>query len=119
MKKILIVDDDIAILDAMQIILEEEGYMVKTSIDGKQIGTDIRDFEPNLILLDIWMSGKSGLEIAEELRKDAATRLVPIIMMSALTDGKKAVRNIGVNDYLMKPFTIKEITEKVKKHLQK
>lgn len=116
MKKILVVDDDQSILDALNIILHDEGYEVKFLSEGTHIQQHIRTFAPDLILLDIWMSGKDGIQIAQELKKDPRTRTIPCIIISALSDGEKVAKKQGV-DFLMKPFTISDLLGKIKKYI--
>lgn len=116
MKKILIIDDDIAILDALKIILDDAGYEVVTCNDGRKAMEEIQSLTPDLLLLDIWMSGKDGLEIAKEVKQHEKTKGTPIIMISALTDGQKVTKKLGL-DFLMKPFTIKDILTKIHTYL--
>lgn len=116
MKKILVIDDDVAILDALRIILEDAGYEVVACSDGRKAIEYIQTVTPSLLLLDIWMSGKDGLEIAEEIKQRKETKNIPIVMISALSNGQKATKKLGL-DFLMKPFTIKDILTKVHKYL--
>lgn len=116
MKKVLLVDDDLAILDALQIILSDAGYATKTVREGENVLSAVDDFHPDMLFLDIWMSGKDGLEVAAELKKNDKTKHIPIVMISALSHAEKAARQIGADDYLMKPFTIAEVLTKTKKY---
>ena len=114
-KKILIADDDPAILDSMQELLEDEGYIVETAADGRTV-EEVEDELPDLILLDIWMSGIDGRDIARKLKSQEATRHIPIVMFSANKDTEKIARESGAEDFLAKPFEIDELLDKVAKY---
>lgn len=116
--KILVADDNPAILDALQIILEDAGYKVKTTIDGVEALEMQRDF-PDLILLDIWMSGIDGRDICKQLKKNKATRDIPIIMVSATKNIEQIAKASGADDYVSKPFQLDHLLEVVAKHINK
>jgi DNA-binding response OmpR family regulator len=116
MARVLVVDDDQAILDSTKLILECEGYEVITISDGemvKHIGEDL----PDLILLDIWLSGADGTEIAQYLKAQHLTRHIPIILFSANRNIESLVRKTGVEDALVKPFDVHDLLHKVKRHV--
>ncbi len=113
-KKILVADDDPAILDAVKIILEDEGYEVDTTVDGETVVKMFED-QPDLLLLDIWMSGQDGRDICKALKAQQTTKHIPIIMVSANRDTEDIAREAGANDFLGKPFDIDKLLEKVKK----
>jgi len=115
MKKILIVDDDGAILEAMSLILIEHGYAVETTTDGKKIKKIRRNF-PDLILLDIWMPRDHGGTICRDLKSRKATKNIPIILFSANKDTRQIARQSGADDYLEKPFDIDYLLKKVRLH---
>ncbi|MEX1997447.1 MAG: response regulator [Candidatus Andersenbacteria bacterium] len=115
-KKIVVADDDPAIVDAIRLILEDEGYSVRIVTDGKEISNLHTDL-PDLILLDIWMSGRDGREIAQQLKAHAATKNLPIIVISAHRETKKIARAINADGFLLKPFEIEALLRTVKKHL--
>ena len=116
MKKILVADDDSAICDSVRIILEEEGYFVDTTVDGNTILKMKNNF-PDLLLLDIWMSGMDGREIAKQLKRNNSTSKIPIIMISASRDIGKSAKEAGANDFLAKPFKMDDLLTKVAKQL--
>jgi CheY-like chemotaxis protein len=115
-KRVLIADDDSAILEVVQLILEDAGYTAVTAVSGEAIYKMEKDF-PDLILLDIWMSGTDGRDICTYVKKNERTRNIPIIMVSANKNTKKIAREVGADDFLTKPFEIDELLEKVKKCL--
>ncbi len=114
-KKILLVDDDLAILDAMSIMLEDEGYEVEVSSDGNP-EKNIEKFAPDLILLDIWMSGIDGRTICKTLKTKKETKHIPIIMVSANKDAEKISQDAGANGFLSKPFEMKELFSIITEH---
>lgn len=114
-KKIVIADDDPGILDSLCIMLEFEGYQVKCT----PIGTDLlaMDQYPDLVLLDIWMSGVDGRDICKQLKKQPETSNIPIIMISASNEIEHSARAAGANDFVAKPFSISSLLETIEKHI--
>jgi DNA-binding response OmpR family regulator len=115
-KKILVADDDPSIVDAIQLILEDEGYLVETATKGEYV-KNLQDDLPNLILLDIWMSGVSGNEVCRYLKLKKKTKHIPVIMISANRDIEKISKECGAQDFIPKPFDINELLEKIKKYI--
>lgn len=115
-KKILIADDDPAILDVLTLLLEETGYEVQTT-GGEATMRDFQQGAPDLLLLDIWMSGWSGRDICRLLKRQEATRHLPIILISANNEVEKIAREAGADDFLAKPFNLDEIVEKIEHYL--
>lgn len=113
---VLIADDDLAIIDALEILLESEGYAVATIASG-DIVRETERLRPDLVLLDIRMSGQDGREICRRLKAGAATRGTPVIMFSANHDGATMAREVGADDFLAKPFDMDELLGKVAAHL--
>lgn len=117
-KKILIVDDDPDILDALQFMLEEEGYQVRATEKGdyaEQLPKDSTEL-PDLIILDVLLSGKDGRTIAQKLKSDQKTKQIPIIMISAHPTAEDSARRCGADDFLAKPFDIQILLDKVKNY---
>lgn len=115
-KKILVADDDHGIIDAMQILLEDEGYEVITAIDADAIQDKIEQ-HPDLIFLDIWMSGINGTTICKKIKEDDKTKQLPVIMFSANRDTEDISRQCGADGFLSKPFDIKELLELVHNYI--
>ncbi|MEO6452752.1 MAG: response regulator [Ginsengibacter sp.] len=113
-KKILVADDDPAIIDVLTLMLEEAGYQVYASANGHTV-TDVNKIHPDLILLDILMSGISGHEICKELRNQPSTKHIPVIMISASKDSKEIALNACANDFIAKPFEMDSLLRKVAK----
>lgn len=117
MKKILVVDDDKDIIDALEIILETEGYIVSKISNGDETYKIVKDFNPNLILLDILMSGNDGRSICKILKSNQNTSSIPIILMSAHPLAVKEYSNYGGDAFLPKPFDTEELLQIVKEYI--
>jgi len=115
-KKILVADDNPAILDALKIMLEEEGYAVETTVDGAT-ALDMKGRLPDLLLLDIWMSGIDGRDICKHLKKTTATKHIPVIMVSATKDIEQIAKDSGANDFISKPFQMEHLLAIVAKQV--
>lgn len=114
-KRILIADDDQSILEVIQLILEDEGYKVDTSVDGEDIFNMKSDF-PDLLLLDIRMSGIDGRDICKYVKSHHHIKNIPVIMISANKDTEQIAKKVGADDFLTKPFEIDDLIGKVKKY---
>jgi len=110
---ILVADDDDAIADAIQLILESEGYSVKTTADTKAVSS-LSQALPDLLLLDIWLSGVDGRDICRLLKSKKETAGLPIILVSASRDVQQSAKEAGANDFIAKPFEMAELLQKVK-----
>lgn len=113
-KKIFISDDDTDILSILRLMLQTRGYAIYTSTFAYDL-VDNKDIVPDLILLDIWMSGIDGRVIARQLKDDPVTRDIPIIFISANSRIKEIAEECGVEDFIAKPFEMEELLRKVKK----
>lgn len=120
--RILIVDDEQDICEILQYNLETEGYEVTTANSAEEALEVIRAEEikdeaalPDLILLDVMMGEMSGFQMARRLKENAPTALIPIIFITALDDEDNTVKglNIGADDYMAKPLSMKEVKARV------
>ncbi|GAC1302063.1 MAG: hypothetical protein NVSMB24_05990 [Mucilaginibacter sp.] len=116
LKKIMIADDDPGILDAVSIMLEYEGYDVESTLNGADLLT-MQGELPDLLLLDIWMSGNDGRDICRHLKQTALTSALPIVMISASRDIERSAIEAGADDFLAKPFDMADLINKIEKHL--
>lgn len=114
--KILVIDDDKAILDVVKIILEENKYQVATLGEGAEIVAKVKKINPILILLDIWLSGFDGYDLTQLLKNDPATAIIPIVMISANNETEKISKNAGADAFLLKPFNIDDLLTMVKQY---
>ena len=112
MKKILVVDDEQPISDIVKFNLTKEGYDVYTAYDGEEALQQVKEVEPDLILLDLMLPKIDGLEVAREVRK---THDMPIIMVTAKDSeiDKVLGLELGADDYVTKPFSPAELTARV------
>lgn len=104
-KKILVIDDEKDILEAVRIILESRGYEVITLSNFHDV-SEIHTHQPDLILLDFLLVGKNGKEVCEELKQNTQTSKIPIIILSAhpLSKLKSFINPTDVAGYIQKPF---------------
>jgi DNA-binding response OmpR family regulator len=117
-KKILVVDDEEPIRKIVDYALTEAGYEVHLAQDGEGAEFLIAEVKPDLVVLDVMLPGKSGLDIARDLR---ATSGVPIIMLSARGDEVDRILGLefGADDYVTKPFSPRELVSRVKAILRR
>lgn len=113
----MIADDDHAIVDAVQAMLEFGGYEATFTYDGASI-LDMKENLPDLILLDIWMSGTDGRDVCKALKQSDHTRNIPVVMISASTDLDKSAKEAGADDFLEKPFDMDELLIKIAAQLE-
>jgi Response regulator containing CheY-like receiver, AAA-type ATPase, and DNA-binding domains len=118
MANILVVDDSNDILDVMQYVLEMEGYEVRSVMGRKDLMDELKNFTPDLIILDILLSGDNGREICKAIRANEATKHVPVLLMSASPKLLKNYEECGATDAISKPFHLPELTDKVRSALQ-
>ncbi len=114
-KKIMIADDDPAIVDSLTMMLEYGGYEVTSTLDGATI-LNTKSPLPDLLLLDIWMSGEDGKEICKTLKSKKKTKHFPIILLSASQDIEKAVKESGADGYIAKPFQMNDLFAMIEKY---
>lgn len=113
-KKIMIADDDPGIVDAVEMILEFEGYQVSSTVNGATV-LDMKEELPDLLLLDIWMSGQDGRDICRKLKSTASLKNIPVIMISASKDIAASAIASGADDFLAKPFDMNDLLQKIEK----
>ena len=113
-KTILVVDDEPDIVLSIAAILEDAGYVVKTVDRSDTLAQHLReDGQPDLILLDMLLSGRHGSGTARELKQQPTTRNIPILMLSAHPDAEQEARTAGANGFIAKPFDLDDLLEKV------
>ena len=111
--KLLVVDDDPNICELLRLYFEKEGYQVKTASDGFEGVSIFKNFDPDLVLLDIMMPRKDGWQVCREIREVSAK---PIIMITAKNEtfDKVLGLELGADDFIVKPFDMKELSARVK-----
>lgn len=118
MYNILVVDDDKEIVGAIEIYLKKEGYHILKAYNGKQAIKMVEENEIHLIILDIMMPEKDGLETLEEIRK---SKVIPVILLSAKSEDYDKIGglNAGADDYITKPFNPLELIARVNSNLRR
>jgi two-component system phosphate regulon response regulator PhoB len=121
MPTILVVEDEPAILELIRVNLQDAGYEVKGAPDAESAQAFLRDALPDLVLLDWMLPGQSGLALAKQLRADARTRELPVIMVTARSDEADKVAGLEawVDDYVTKPFSPRELKARIKSVLRR
>ena len=112
-KKILVVDDEPDILEFLQIIFEEEGFVVATTEKGEYLEKLNNGGLPDIILLDMLLSGKDGREIVKSLKSREKTKHIPVIMFSAHPGAGQTALAAGADDFVEKPFDIDVLLQKI------
>ena len=115
-KTILIVDDEKDILDLLRFNLEKEGYKILSAMDGKEALELATSAMPDLIILDIMLPGKDGLEVIRELGQNSKTQNIPVIFLTAKGSeiDEVIVLELGADDYIIKPIAIRKLLSRVK-----
>jgi DNA-binding response OmpR family regulator len=119
MPTVLVVDDDPVILRLLEVNFEMEGFTVLTAKDGEEGVARARDDRPDLVISDIMMPRKSGLQLVEELKADPVTEKIPIILLSAkaqVNDQRQGME-AGADDYVTKPFEPLDLIDRVNRLL--
>lgn len=117
-QKILVVEDETTLLETLAYNLERQGYDVNTATDGRTALEMAREEEPDLIVLDVMLPGLDGFEVCRILRKEMS---VPILMLTARDEevDKVVGLEVGADDYLTKPFSMRELLARVKAQLRR
>jgi CheY-like chemotaxis protein len=115
-KRILVADDDPGIGDMLHEMLSDAGYAVDVQVDGQAV-QQMAEPLPDLLLLDIRMSGTNGQTICQHLKSQEATHHLPIILLSAHNDIQRLAREAGADDFLTKPFQMDGLLSLVAKYV--
>jgi DNA-binding response OmpR family regulator len=114
--KILIVDDDPDILDAVKMVLEMENYHTESISRGEEALYKAQTYNPDLILLDVLLSGTDGRKICRELKEDTSTKHIPIIMVSAHPNAHLSVAECRADSFIAKPFSVDHLLQVIKRY---
>lgn len=120
MENILIIDDDPATTRLLEILLTREGYNIQTENLSTNAVQVTKDFNPNLIILDLMMPGTDGLQVCKMIKTDPNIAPVPIIMFSAVYEAslRKQAFEAGVSEYIAKPIHPDDLKQKIKGWLE-
>jgi two-component system response regulator MtrA len=116
--RVLVVDDDTALAEMLGIVLRGEGFDTSFCADGAQALEMFRASRPDLVLLDVMLPGRDGIEVCRQIRAESG---VPIVMLTAKTDTVDVVLGLesGADDYVVKPFKPKELVARVRARLRR
>jgi len=116
--RVLIVDDDTALSEMLGIVLRGEGFDPSFVADGDKAIAAFRDVKPDLVLLDLMLPGKDGIDVCRQIRAESG---VPIVMLTAKSDTVDVVVGLesGADDYIVKPFKPKELVARVRARLRR
>ncbi|MFA6109693.1 MAG: response regulator transcription factor, partial [Candidatus Latescibacterota bacterium] len=119
MTRILVVDDDPAILTGLEALLTQEGFEVEVAVDGRAALDRFRVHPPDLVLLDLLLPEISGLEVCAAMRREQAR--VPVLMLTAKGDEEDKVMGLeqGADDYIVKPFGTRELLARIRVALRR
>ncbi|MEO6948373.1 MAG: response regulator [Ginsengibacter sp.] len=118
MAKILVIDDDLDILSVMEILLSMKGFNVEVTSKGENTLPKIESFKPDLILLDVLISGYDGRVICKQLKSNEETKSIPVIMFSAHPGAAATIADYGANDFIAKPFNVNNLINKINHQLE-
>ncbi len=119
-KKVLIVDDDPGLRSALTTFLRAGGFEVTAEQDGDRGLDAVNDAKPDLVILDLKMPGKAGLEVMRDIRENPGTEQLPVILLTAIKDEESKVLGFrsGADDYLVKPFHALELMARIDRLLE-
>ena len=115
--KVLVVDDDAALAEMLQLVLRQEGFATHWCANGSQAFGAFQSFQPSLVLLDVMLPGLDGIRVCRQIREVSG---VPIIMLTARSETTEVVRGLeeGADDYVSKPFKTKELVARIRARLR-
>lgn len=120
MSKILILDDDLDLITVVKTLLRKKGFEVFAYTDWQKAWEAVKNFKPNLILLDVFLTGIDGLDVCKKLKSYYFTRNIPIIMVSSYPNiAETAIYEFGADDFLAKPFEVNDMIKKIHHVLSK
>ncbi|WP_276345671.1 response regulator [Daejeonella sp. JGW-45] len=112
--RILVLDDDPGILEAIDLSLTYCGFKVRPMLSGDNVFRMIDDFEPDLIILDYLLAGRNGGEICQDLKSDPGKKNIPVIMLSAHPEAAVKNAQFGCDSFLPKPFDLNMLVNEIK-----
>jgi DNA-binding response OmpR family regulator len=115
-KHVLLIEDEPNIIEAIRFILSRDGWSVATHSDGADAVAAVASERPDVVILDVMLPGRSGFEILADLRADAATAALPVLMLTAKsqTRDREMAERVGASKFMTKPFSNTEILASVR-----
>jgi two-component system, OmpR family, response regulator MtrA len=116
--KVLVVDDDAALAEMLTIVLRNEGFDSRVCPTGDRAMSVLREYRPDVVLLDLMLPGKDGIDVCREIRAESG---VPIVMLTAKNDTVDVVVGLesGADDYVVKPFKPKELVARIRARVRR
>jgi two-component system response regulator MtrA len=116
--RVLVVDDDAALAEMLTIVLRQEGFDSRMCVRGDEALDQFRDYKPDVVLLDVMLPGKDGIDVCKEIRNESG---VPIVMLTAKGDTVDVVVGLesGADDYVVKPFKPKELVARIRARVRR
>ncbi len=118
---VLIVEDDPSQREVLAYNIEAEGYRVVTAANGEEALLSVKDDQPDLVVLDWMLPNVSGIEVCRQLKRDAKSAKLPVIMLSARSEETDRVRGLetGADDYVVKPYSVAELLARIRTQLRR
>ncbi|MDG0990415.1 MAG: response regulator [Yoonia sp.] len=115
-KRVLLIEDEPNIIEAISFILSRDGWTVHTHADGETAMTKVRATPPDLIILDVMLPGRSGFDILRDLRADPETQATPVMMLTARGQAKdrELATRLGASQFMTKPFSNAKVRDTVR-----
>ncbi|MCR9127103.1 MAG: response regulator [Rhodobacteraceae bacterium] len=115
-RKVLLIEDEPNIIEAIRFLLARDGWSVETHSNGVDAVEAVRDHAPDLVILDLMLPGRSGMEILRDLRADSATSRLPVLMLTARGQSRDRdmAEKAGVSRFMTKPFSNVEVMTAVR-----
>ncbi|MEK7643392.1 MAG: response regulator [Patescibacteria group bacterium] len=120
MKTILVVEDEVALQDALKQSFEGAGYTIMQAFDGEEAATKLTETKPDLVLLDLILPKKHGFDVLKEMKSNDTTKHIPVLVLTNLEESEDVMKSIelGARGYLIKAnYALKEVLAKVKEVL--
>jgi len=116
--RVLVVDDDASLAEMLSLVLRNEGFGSRICSTGETAMSAFREYQPDLVLLDVMLPGKGGIEVCREIRAESG---VPIVMLTAKSDTIDVVAGLesGADDYVVKPFKPKELLARIRARVRR
>ena len=118
MKKVLVADDNPDILWVVEFLLKKNGFEVISTLDGNEVISSIAENNPDLVLLDVFLSGVDGRDLCNSIKSSADTKDIPVIMFSAHTNVADVMKACKADDFVAKPFDSHFLIDKINQQIE-